>query len=110
MCCEGIVRDQETYLDFDGQNFGRPPFLGKCLFASGETSLGMEATINITRCGDQAKCFQQDILLDEELLTEIDNAINHFPTCSQDWEFRSSSALLNDPVSLKIRKYQLALS
>jgi len=96
---QGIVRDQETYLDFDGQNFGRPPFLGKCLFASGETSLGMETTINITRCGDQAKCFQQDILLDEELLTEIDNAINHFPTCSQDWEFRSSSALLNDPVN-----------
>ena len=98
---DGIFRDQDVYLDFDGKNFGRPPVLGKCIFPSAEVALGEEVLFEVNPCEEEQKCLEEDIPLDDSLLAQMDAAMDSFPNCSQAWEFQSSSAVLKDQVSFR---------
>ena len=75
--------------------------LGKCIFPSAEVALGGEAEFEVNPCGEEPRCLEKDIPLNDTMLAQMDAAMDSFPNCSQAWEFQASSAVLKDPVSFR---------
>ena len=96
---QGIVRDQEIFLDSDGINYGEKPVKAFCSFPSNNVTFGEEKHVNITHCEGQ-DCFQSDFQVDNSSLNQMQNTIETSTSCFQKWLFSCKSAPLKQPVSL----------
>ena len=96
---QGISRNQEIYIDGDGVNHGALPIKAQCIFPEAKTIIGEEKFINITTCGENATCFKEDIIIEEEVLEQIDIVMEASNHCYQSWEFECISAPIKHPVS-----------
>ena len=96
---QGIVRDQEIFLDSDGINYGEKPVKAFCSFPNSNVTFGEEQHVNITRC-EGADCFKSDFQIDNSTLNQMQNVIETSTSCSQKWLFSCKSAPLKQPVSL----------
>ena len=97
---QGIVRDQEIFLDSDGINYGEKPVKAFCSFPSNNVTFGEEKHVNITHCEGQ-DCFQSDFQVDNSTLNQMQNVIEASTSCSQKWLFNCVSASLKQTVSLE---------